>query len=226
MDFSQIIKSLIDQNMRIAYHYGEVTAITNDSGTYYLSVKPSGSTTAITKVRYLRSYVPRVGDTVLLQVNKSDLLVLGALAAANKTLAPTASRSTNQTITTSTQTKISFDAVDSDDWNCWDLSPNPTRLTVPIAGRYLITATASFEAAAAGHRAINILKNNTTEIARSDFLPVGNSIDTHSTVVTPSETLAAGDYIELRAWQNSGSDLDILGAGDHFPTLSLIYLGP
>lgn len=226
MDFSAIIKSLIDQNIRIAYHYGEVTAVTNDSGTYYLSVKPSGSATAITKVRYLRSYVPRIGDTVLLQVNKSDLLVLGALASAGKTLAPTASRSTNQTITTSTQTKISFDAVDSDDWNCWDLSPNPTRLTVPIAGRYLITATASFEAAASGHRAINILKNNTTEIARSDFLPVSNSIDTHSTVVTPSETLAAGDYIELRAWQNSGSDLDILGAGDHFPTLSLIYLGP
>lgn len=226
MDFSAIIKSLIDQNIRIAYHYGEVTAITNDSGTYYLSVKPSGSATAITKVRYLRSYVPRIGDTVLLQVNKSDLLVLGALTSAGKTLAPTASRSTNQTITTSTQTKISFDAVDSDDWNCWDLSPNPTRLTVPIAGRYLITATASFAAASAGHRAINILKNNTTEIARSDFLPVSNSIDTHSTVVTPSETLAAGDYIELRAWHNKGTDLDIVAAGDHFPTLSLIYLGP
>jgi len=226
MDFQEIIASLVAQNVRIDFHYGEVTAFTNTGGTYYLSVNPSGSNTAITKVRYLRSYVPRVGDIVLLQVNKRDLLVLGALASTERTLAPTAERSTAQTLTTATQTKIEFDSVLYDSWNCWDLSPNPTRLTAPIDGIFMAIGTVAFQASASGHRALNILLNNTTEICRSDFPTVGNSIDTHTTVTSPSFKMAAGDYIELRGWQNSGSNLDILASGDHKPTLTLIYLGP
>lgn len=226
MDFYSIIKSIVDENVRTAIRYGVVTAITDTSGTYYLTINLAGGSDTISKVRYLRSYVPRIGDTVVVQVNKGDILVIGALASAGKTLAPTASRSSNQTITTSTQTKIEFDAVNNDDWNCWDVSPNPTRLTVPIPGRYICVGTLVFAAASAGHRAINILKNNSVELARSDFLPVSNSEDTHSTVTTPAETFASGDYIELRAWHNRGSNLDVLGSGDHLPTLSIIYLGP
>ncbi len=91
---------------------------------------------------------------------------------------------------------------------------------------YMAVGTVAFEASASGHRAINILFNNTTELCRSDFNPVSNSIDTHSTVTSPSFEMAEGDYIELRAWQNSGSDLDVMASGDHKPTLTLIYLGP
>ena len=162
----------------------------------------------------------------MLQVNKNDIVVLGALASTLKTLAPTAERSTTQTIPTATQTKVEFDQVINDAWNCWDSSPNPTRLTAPIDGMYLAVGTVAFEASSSGHRALNILLNNTTEICRSDFPTVGNSVDTHTTVTSPTFQMATGEYIELRAWQNSGSDLDIVATGDHDPTLSLIYLGP
>lgn len=226
MEFIDSLRKIIASQIRTELTYGVVTAFTNTSGTYYLTITLSGGTTEITKVRYLRSYVPRVGDTVLVQVKQNDIFVLGALASNERTLAPTAERSTSQTITTSTQTKISFDGVLFDSWNCWDLSPNPTRLTAPIDGIYMAVGTVAFAAAASGHRAMNIYFNNTTELCRSDFPTVGNSIDTHSTVTSPSFEMAKNDYIELRVWQNSGSDLDILAAGDHKPTLTLIYLGP
>jgi len=201
---------------------GKVILVNSDRT---MDVQIAGDTNTLPSVRYLSNYAPKPDDQVWLLNSGADLLGIGMIAGADRTLAPTVSRSTSQTITTSTQTKIEFDNVDSDGWNCWDLSPNPTRLTVPVTGRYIITGNVAFEAASAGHRAINILKNNTLELARSDFNSVSNSIDTHSTVTCHAVTLTKGDYVELRAWQNSGSDLDILDSGDHSPRFSLIYLG-
>lgn len=226
MDIDSALSNIVEEGIRTDIRYGVIQTITNTSGTYYLGITLSGGTETITNVRYVRSYVPRIGDTVLVLVNRNDPVVLGALAINERTLAPTAERSTAQTITTDTQTKITFDGVLFDSWNCWDVTPNPTRLTAPIDGIYMAVGTVAFAAASAGHRAINILFNNTTELARSDFLPVSNSIDTHSIVTTPSFEMATGDYVELRVWHNRGSDLQVLSAGDHKPTLTLIYLGP
>lgn len=226
MEFIDSLRKIIASQIRTDVTYGVVTAFTNTSGTYYLTITLSGGTTPISNVRYLRSYVPRVGDTVLVQVKQNDIFVLGALASNERTLAPTAERSTSQTIPNNTQTKIEFDGVLFDSWNCWDLSPNPTRLTAPIDGIYMAVGTIVFEASSSGHRALNMYYNNTYELARSDFPTVGNSVDTHTTVTSPSFEMAKNDYIELRAWQNSGSDLDAVATGDHRPTLTLIYLGP
>ena len=222
MDLSYLVNQIkaADQGLRL--RQGKVVTV-NAART--IDVQIAGDTNTLPSVRYLSNYAPKPDDQVWLMNNGVDLLAFGMVAGADRTLAPTAYRTTNQTITTDTQTKISFDAVDSDGWNCWDLSPNPTRLTVPVTGRYLVSANVAFAAASAGHRAINIYKNNSDELARSDFNPVSNSIDTHSTVTTHAVTLTKNDYIELRVWHNRGSDLDILSSSDHSPKLSLIYLG-
>jgi len=44
-----------------------------------LSVAISGSSTSVTGVRYLSSYIPTVSDIVILLVNKGDIFVLGTL---------------------------------------------------------------------------------------------------------------------------------------------------
>jgi hypothetical protein len=217
---NQIKNTPVGPNLR--FRQGKVITV---NANYTIDVQIAGDPNTLPSVKYLSNYAPKPDDQVWLINNGPDLLGIGMIAGADRTLAPTASRSTNQTITTSTQTKIIFDSVDADGWNCWDVSPNPTRLTVPVTGRYIITGNVAFEAASAGHRAINILKNNTLELARSDFNPVSNSIDTHSTVTCHAVSLTKGDYVELRAWQNSGSDLNILDSGDHSPKFSLIYLG-
>ena len=222
MDLSYLVNRIKDTPQGLRLRQGKVVVV-NSNRT--MDVQIAGDTNTLPSVRYLSNYAPKPDDQVWLLNTGADLLGVGMVAAADRTLAPTAYRTTAQTITTATQTKISFDSVDSDGWNCWDLSPNPTRLTVPVTGRYFVTGNVAFEAASPGHRALNILKNNTVELARSDFLPVSNSIDTHSTVTTHAVSLTKGDYVELRVWQNSGSDLDILDSSDHQPKLSLIYLG-
>ena len=78
MDFSEIIKKLVEQNSRIAVHYGVVTD-TNASPDN-ISVEISGGDTAITGVRYLSSYSPTVSDVVVLIVSKGDIFALGKLA--------------------------------------------------------------------------------------------------------------------------------------------------
>ena len=222
MDLGYLVNQIKASPQGLRLRQGKVIVVNSDRT---MDVQIAGDTNTLPSIRYLSNYAPKPDDQVWLFNSGADLLGFGMVAGADRTLAPTASRSTAQTITTSTQTKVEFDAVDSDGWNCWDLSPNPTRLTAPLTGRYLITGNVAFEAASSGHRAINILKNNTVELARSDFNPVSNSIDTHSTVTCHAVSLTKGDYVELRVWQNSGSDLDILNSGDHSPKFSLIYLG-
>ena len=222
MDLSYLVNQIKASPQGLRLRQGKVITV-NAART--IDVQIAGDTNTLPSVRYASNYAPKPDDQVWLMNQGADLLAFSMVAAADRTLAPTAYRTTAQTITTSTQTAISFDAVDSDGWNCWDLSPNPTRLTVPVTGRYLVTGNVAFEAASSGHRAINILKNGTVELARSDFNPVSNSIDTHSTVTTHAVTLTKNDYVELRVWQNSGSDLDILDSSDHQPKFSLIYLG-
>ena len=77
MDFGEIVKSIANQNNRVAIHYGKVTALTNTNTR--ISVLVSGSSTAITTVRYLSSYTPSVNDIVVLLVNKGDIIALGKL---------------------------------------------------------------------------------------------------------------------------------------------------
>ena len=78
MEFADIVKSIANQTNRVAIHYGSVTALT--SGNTRISVLVSGSSTAITSVRYLSSYTPTVADVVVLLVNKGDIIALGKLA--------------------------------------------------------------------------------------------------------------------------------------------------
>ena len=222
MDIGYLVNQIKATPDGLRLRQGTVITV-NANRTMDVQIASDGFT--LPSVRYLSNYAPRPSDQVWLLNDGADLLGIGMVAGADRTLAPTAYRSTSQTITTSTQTKVIFDNVDSDGWNCWDVSPNPTRLTAPLTGRYIITGNVAFEAASSGHRAINILKNNTVELARSDFNPVSNSVDTHSTVTCHAVSLTKGDYVELRVWQNSGSDLQILNSGDHNPKLSLIYLG-
>jgi hypothetical protein len=222
MDLSYLVNQIKANPSGLRLRQGTVITV-NANRTMDVQIASDGFT--LPSVRYLSNYAPKPSDQVWLLNDGADLLGVGMIAGADRTLAPTASRSTSQTITTSTQTKVIFDEVDSDGWNCWDVSPNPTRLTAPLTGRYIITGNVAFEAASSGHRAINILKNNTLELARSDFNPVSNSVDTHSTVTCHAVSLTKGDYVELRVWQNSGSDLNILDSGDHNPRFSLIYLG-
>ena len=230
MDFVDIVKQIINQNVRLEYHYGEVTAITNASGTYYLTVKPSGSSTPITKVRYLRSYVPRVGDTVLIQVNKNDIIVIDALASANKSLNPIAYRTSVYTVAQNTDTTIPFETVANDDWDMWDVG-SPSVLTCKVPGRYLIIGSAVSEGISNVGVSLSLFKGS-QEISRLDEDVKVASHAHHMNIMSVPITLAINDTVSMKFLHDHNPDMDLVisaGGVDHtgyFNALSAIYLGP
>jgi len=77
MDFNDIVKNIIAQNVRFSMCFGVVTAIF--ASPPRVSVKLSGSTTAVTDVRFIQSYSPSVDDVVICLVNKGNVVILGSL---------------------------------------------------------------------------------------------------------------------------------------------------
>lgn len=230
MDFADIIKSIANQNNRLAIHYGEVTAITNTSGTYFLTIKPSGSSTAITNVRYLRSYVPRVGDIVMIQINKNDMVVIDALAKADYSLNPVAYRTSALTILKDTNTYVAFQAVANDEWDMWDVA-DATKLTCKVPGRYQATAQVLWEGQSSGYVAVFIEKN-TQEVARQDSTLTTKEHGKHMSVTSVPITMAINDTVRMGVHHDYNPDNDLIitsGGVDHtgfFNALSVIYLGP
>jgi hypothetical protein len=77
MDIGQILSKIVDGNTSLFIRYGVISAIT--TGPSRVSVKISGSATAMTGIRYLSSYTPTVSDVVVCLLNDKDLIVLGKL---------------------------------------------------------------------------------------------------------------------------------------------------
>lgn len=77
MELGGILNKLISNNRQMFIHFGVITART--SSNTRVSIRISGSTTAITDVRYLASYTPTVSDVVVCLFNDRDLIVLGKL---------------------------------------------------------------------------------------------------------------------------------------------------
>ena len=109
---------------------------------------------------------------------------------------------------TATYQDIAFNSeyFDSDDIH--DTSTNNTRLTAKSNGVYLITGTAGFSANTTANRELTIMKNGSDNIGfhRRSY----NSSSAAFVTITTIAKLNVDDYIELQAYQNSGSTLNIL----------------
>ena len=110
-----------------------------------------------------------------------------------------------------TLTSISFDDTsESYDTAGFHDVVNPTRLTVPVAGKYLIYAWVFWDGSAVGSvryagLAVNGISREAALSAPAAGTGPSYSIATHA-------SLAVGDYVELKVLQNSGGDLDVLNA--------------
>jgi hypothetical protein len=117
-----------------------------------------------------------------------------------------ASRTSNQTITTSTVTVVAMDYEAYDTNTMHDTSTNNSRITIKTAGKYYVQAYAHWGSNNTGLRQAYIKLNGTS-------FPVTDTID--AALVTGQDTqniatilnLAVNDYVELVVWQNSGGDL-------------------
>ena len=226
MDFSYLVKQIkaTDQGLRV--RQGKVITV-NANRT--IDVQIAGDINTLPSVKYLSNYAPKADDQVWLLNNGVDLLGFGMVAEANRTLAPVAYRTSALEITEDLDTYVSFQAEDSDGYNCWVIG-DPTKLTAPVTGRYIATASVLWEGQNGGLCSVFIEKG-TQEIARQDGTLVDKAHGFHMSVSSVPITLTKGDYVRMGVYHdhNAPNDLIISGGGvDHtgyFNALSLIYLG-
>jgi hypothetical protein len=129
--------------------------------------------------------------------------------------------SANLALTTATSTVITLNSERFDTDSFHSTASNTSRLTVPtgMGGIYQITAQARFASNSTGIRLILVRLNGTTTIAQQSMTAIsGNETDM---VLSTVYNLAAGDYVELLAYQNSGGNLD-LQATSASPVLAMV----
>lgn len=119
--------------------------------------------------------------------------------------------SAQQSIGTALYTVLTFNV---DEYNIGPLhttASNISRLTVPAgaAGNYLFQAGTSWEANAAGQRAVKVVKNGTIDVPGGGAV-VGVPAAAYTTQTTTQMMflpLLAGDYLEVFVYQDSGGNL-------------------
>lgn len=118
------------------------------------------------------------------------------------------------TLTTSVPAAVPFNSEVFDSDGFHDNVTNNSRITIPagLGGIYAVGACGTFASNATARRYVNIQKNGTTNLVRE----VQNSSATGSILIGASGlmSLAAGDFIEFVAQQDSGGNLGLLGADE------------
>lgn len=112
---------------------------------------------------------------------------------------------TNQTVTSSTFTKIALNAELFDTNNCFDSTTN-YRFTPTVAGYYQVNASMGFTGTVS-RVIIDIYKNGSEYLRGTDILVTGNNVSTSSLVYCNGTT----DYLEAFAFITGSGTLTIVG---------------
>lgn len=135
-------------------------------------------------------------------------------------------KSAAQSISTSTDTTLTWNLEVFDTNTFHDNSSNTSRLTVPaaMAGKYLVDCAVSMPTAASGVATLNVFKNgDNVTILATDEKPFTSAGNIYLTIQTVLE-LGVGDYIETVLFQSSGSSKN---TGSFWPTthFGMTFLG-
>lgn len=133
------------------------------------------------------------------------------------------SKSSDQTISNTTDTAVIFDTEVHDYGACW-ISSTGTRLTAPIKGVYSIGGNVQFAAGgAATTRQVYVRVNgDSNKRACWEYVQGTNALERIG--CSTNYELDEGDYIELMVYQNSGGNLDINANNEAFPHAWLTLL--
>lgn len=153
-----------------------------------------------------------------------------ALAAAdlNDCFAPPRCRLTNSadiSVANSSSVSLTFDTEVFDSGAMHSTSTNTGRITVPTGGGgvYVVGGTVEFAANATGYRSIGIRLNGGNTITGHRAITSSASVTTRLST-SAIYSLAAGDYLELQVFQNSGGALNALALADYSPTFWACWL--
>lgn len=133
--------------------------------------------------------------------------------------------SANISIGNASTTFITLNSERYDTDNIHSTSVNTGRLTVPYAGKWLITCAVSFAANGTGTRGIQIWVNSGTCIATTFVAAAPGGVLTTDITAATIYTLSANDYLELGVYQNSGGALNLMSSSAYSPEFACHWLG-
>lgn len=136
-------------------------------------------------------------------------------------------KSGNQSINSATATAVTWDTEDFDTDSMHEGVTNPSRLTAPIAGKYLVYGIAQWVIDATGSLAKMVgfyFYKNGSIFNLGNFMP--NGTGTIGTICTGTIiiNLAANDYMEMYVYQESGGAINLLG-GSVNSSFGMEYIG-
>jgi hypothetical protein len=121
--------------------------------------------------------------------------------------------STTQSTTTSTWTTLTADSENFDNNAMHSTVSNTSRITIQTAGRYLFFARNDWASNTAGSRVMRYKINGTDPGATLQQLmaiPATTTGINTQLAATWTLVLAAADYVEVEAWQNTGGNLQLV----------------
>jgi hypothetical protein len=110
-----------------------------------------------------------------------------------------------QSTTNGVALTLTWDTEEGDDDGMHDAGA-PTRVVLPLDGVYRIVGQAPFDANATGFRTLVLARNGAG--IREVLMPAVSGVRT-TPILAAEIVAAAGDYVELVAFQNSGATLGI-----------------
>jgi hypothetical protein len=134
------------------------------------------------------------------------------------------SRAVDQTIPDSTPDSLSWDTVIYDTANFFT-ALQPTRLTVPVSGKYDITLAILWDATtnpAGLFAAIQLNGGASIAVDQRPAITQNGGYPTTLLCVAQGVPLAAGDYVEATVFQDSGAGLNVVSDGGlYFPVFAI-----
>ena len=131
----------------------------------------------------------------------------------------------NAAQSTTTGVELSL-ALNSERWDTDTMHStvtNNSRITFTTGGLYLLVGHIEFAANATGYRLASIRWQNTTTLAVQTTKPHGTFAD--RLTVTCVYGFGAGEWVELRAFQDSGGSLNVNSTANFSPELSATWIG-
>lgn len=136
--------------------------------------------------------------------------VAGEIEISKRFIGARVSSSSDQTLGNNSHTELVWDTEIFDISDFWDVA-NPTRLTAPVDGYYLIGGNCPLDSDSDGDRELHIDLNGNTQLASQKIRATAGG--TARLVVQTLYFLSAGHYVELVCWHNSGNDLNTTVSG-------------
>lgn len=130
-------------------------------------------------------------------------------------------RDTNQNVANVTHTPVSFETVEFDSGGYFDVA-QPTRLTFPETGVYLITGTLGWDSNNTQARIANLFVDGAVSPATNRASSIENTSPAdYTTTLCGIGEFTVGQYVQLVAWQNSGATRQLVVASWVKPRLAV-----